>query len=246
VFWQLPFGVLSASVTTVLFPRMSRQAADGQTGALRESTSYGMRLLGALLTPAAVFFLVEGASMIGIAYERGAFTAADTRLTASVLSGYSVGLASVGLFTFLQRLFFALHDYRTPLWTAGVVVAVDVALSLWLKGTRWGVTGLAVANSAAFTFGLALLLAAARRRLARVDGRGLAAEAARVAAAMVPATLLLLGFRALTAAGRHGGVLIRLALLLGGFALFVSASIGLYRALGVQAARDLLARRRRG
>ena len=29
VFWQLPFGIFSASITTVLFPRMSRQAGAG-------------------------------------------------------------------------------------------------------------------------------------------------------------------------------------------------------------------------
>ncbi len=245
VFWQLPFGVLSASVTTVLFPRMSRQAAGGDTGALRQSTSYGLRLLGALLIPAAVFYLLEGRSMIVVAYERGAFTSAAAALTAAVLSGYSVGLASVGLFTFLQRLFFAVHDYRTPLWTAAVVVAIDVALSLWLKETALGVVGLAIANSAAFTVGLALLLAAARARLARIDGRRLAFDAARVAAAMLPPTLLLAGFRALTAGARAaGGVGLRLALVLAAFALFVSVTLLAYRAVGLEAARDLLSRRR--
>jgi putative peptidoglycan lipid II flippase len=245
VFWQLPFGVLSASVTTVLFPRMSRQAADRDFDSLRASTSYGLRLLGALLIPAALFFLLEGRSMISIAYERGAFTSGDTDLTSAVLTGYSVGLASVGLFTFLQRLFFAVHDFRTPLWTAAVVVAVDIALSLWLKETPLGVVGLAIANSAAFTVGLALLLGAARSRLSGIDGGRVALDAARVAAGMVPPVLLLLGFRALTAGARvawpPAG---RLALVLAAFALFVAATLAAFRALGLQAARDLLSRRR--
>jgi putative peptidoglycan lipid II flippase len=205
-----------------------------------------MRLLGALLVPAAVFFLIEGRSMIEVAYQRGAFTAAATDLTARVLTGYSVGLASVGLFTFLQRLFYALHDFRTPLWTAAVVVALDVGLSLWLKGTDLGVVGLAVANSSAFTVGLVLLVASARVRLARrIDGRRLALEAARVAAGMLLPTLALLGFRAVTASARaSGGVLARLGLVAAGFALFAGATLLVYRGLRVQAARDLLGRRR--
>jgi len=245
VFWQLPFGVLSASVTTVLFPRMSRQAAGGSTDALRESTSYGLRLLGALLVPAAIFFVIEGRAMIAVAYQRGAFTPSAADLTARVLTGYSTGLASVGLFTFLQRLFYAARDFRTPLWTAAVVVAIDVALSLWLKETAWGVVGLAVANSVAFTVGLVLLLAAARLRLAGLDGKRIALEAARVVAGMVPPTLLLLGFRLLTAAARvSGNTALRLALVLAGFVLFTAITLLAYRGLGVQAARDVLSRRR--
>ena len=245
MFWQLPFGVLSASVTTVLFPRMSRQAADRDIDALRATTSYGLRLLGALLVPASIFFLLEGRSMIAVAYQRGAFTSGATDLTSEVLSAYSVGLASVGLFTFLQRLFYAVHDFRTPLWTAVVVVVVDVALSLWLKETSLGVVGLAIANSAAFSVGLVLLLAAARARLGRIDGRRMAWDAVRVAAGMLPPVLLLAGFRALTAGAREAaGLGLRLALVLAAFALFVAATLAVYRLFGLQAARDLLGRRR--
>jgi putative peptidoglycan lipid II flippase len=241
VFWQLPFGVLSASVTTVLFPRMSRQAAEGDTDALRESTSYGMRLLGALLVPAAVFFVVEGRSMIEVAYQRGEFTAAASALTTNVLTGYSVGLASVGLFTFVQRVFYAVHDYRTPLWTAGVVAAVDIGLSIWLKDTPWGVVGLAVANSAAFTVGLVLLCAAAHARLRGLDGRRLVSEALRVTVGTGAAAGVLVAFRALTAGARlSAGVALKLALVLAGFALFLGATLAAYRVLRVQAATDLL------
>jgi putative peptidoglycan lipid II flippase len=40
VFWQLPFGIFSASITTVLFPRMSRQAGAGDAAGLAATLEY--------------------------------------------------------------------------------------------------------------------------------------------------------------------------------------------------------------
>ncbi len=245
VFWQLPFGVLSASVTTVLFPRMSRQAADGDTDALRESTSYGMRLLGALLVPAAVFFLLEGRSMIEVAYQRGAFTSAATgphrarahRLLRRARERRAVHVPAAPV----------LRAARLPAPRSGPPRSWSwpstSGLSIWLKGTALGVVGLAVANSSAFTVGLVLLVASARARLGRrIDGRRLALEAARVAAGMLPADARAAGLpradRLRARPRRPCGA--RLGLVLAGFALFAGVTLLVYRGLRVQAARDLL------
>ncbi len=133
VFWQLPFGIFSASVTTVLFPRMSRQAAAKDSAGLGESLQYGIRFLMVLLIPSAVLMGILGRPLIAVALQRGEFGAAETALTAAVLGGYSWGLFSVGAFTFLQRFFYSLQDFRTPLWTALITSVVDVAS---LSGSR--------------------------------------------------------------------------------------------------------------
>lgn len=179
VFWQLPFGIFSASITTVLFPAMSRHAAEGDTDELRRTVLSGLRGLLLLLIPAGVGLMVLGESMIAVALQRGAFTRSATVRAAQVLSWYSVGLFSVGAFTFLQRFFYACDDYRTPLWIAGVTVALDIALSLWLKETRLGVAGLAAANSIAFSVGLVIMLLRMRGPLGSVPVSHLGAPALR-------------------------------------------------------------------
>ena len=157
VFWQLPFGVFSASVSKVLFPRMSRAAARGDSTDLSRLIAEGLVFILALLLPAMLGYLVMGDLIISLALERGAFSAGASARAASVLSGYSLGFFSVGAFNLLQRASYALRDFNGPLLASAVVAVIDVVLSLWLKETPLGVVGLALANSVAFSAGALLL-----------------------------------------------------------------------------------------
>lgn len=165
VFWQLPFGIFGVSIVTVLFPLMSRQAAGGDFHAFSRTVAAGLRALALLLIPAGVGLAVLGRPLIAVALQRGAFSADATIRAANVLLGYSMGLFSVGAYTFLQRVYYALDDYRIPLRIALVTMVLDVGLSLWLKETPLGVVGLSVANSTAFTVGLVLFLLVLNRRV---------------------------------------------------------------------------------
>lgn len=163
VFWQLPLGVISASVTTVVFPALSRAAARSdaaETSRLLQGSAYALVLL---LVPAGVGLAVLSREIIAVGLQRGAFGLSDTLLAARVLRFYGPGLAFVGLFTLAQRARFAAGDTRGPFCVASVTVAVDIALSLWLKDTELGVAGLALASSCSYGLGSLALL-----RLSRV------------------------------------------------------------------------------
>jgi putative peptidoglycan lipid II flippase len=245
VFFQLPFGIFSVSIVTVLFPRMSRQAAAGDLPGLRFSVSYGLQFLLVLLVPATLLFLFMGREMIAVALQRRAFVLRGTIWTAEVLSAYSYGLFGLGAFTFLQRFFYARHDFRTPLFAALVVSAVDVLLSLWLRRTALLVRGLAVANSAAFTVGFLILLAAVRRVLGTLDGRGILRTCWRLAVSLVPFTAFLIGFRFVTRPiWQAGSSWSSLALLLSGALGSAAILLGMYWITGVEVLRDIIRRRR--
>ena len=183
VFWQLPFGIFSVSVVTAHFPRMSVYAAVGDAPALSRTFAGGLMMIVDLLLPPALFYLFFGEAVIRVALERMTFSAAGTALAGSVLAGYAAGLVGVGVFNFVQRYFFATRDYRSPFLAALLVAAIDIPLSLWLKETSLRVTGLAVANSIAFTAGAGALLVAARRRMPQLKGERLLGHLVRVVAA---------------------------------------------------------------
>lgn len=165
VFWQLPFGIFGAAITTVSFPAMSRQHANNDLDGLRQSVNGGLRALLLLLVPAGTGLAVLGEPIIAIALQRGAFTVPDTIRAAAVLRWYSIGLFSVAAYNFLQRFFYARGDYRTPLRIAIVTVTIDVLLSVYLKETALGVGGLALANSIAFTIGFLAFALQVHRRI---------------------------------------------------------------------------------
>ncbi|MCD6122580.1 MAG: murein biosynthesis integral membrane protein MurJ [Spirochaetales bacterium] len=154
VFWQLPFGIFSISVITVLFPRMSRQVESHDIGGLRESLTHGIKFIIIMMVPASVIYIFLGKEIIAVALQRYKFSHSGTVMAFHVLQGYSLGLLSVGTFNFFQRFFYSCKDYKTPLYSAMLVSIIDVAFSFWLKETYLRVAGLAVANTIAFTAGL--------------------------------------------------------------------------------------------
>ncbi len=198
VFWQLPFGIFSTSIVTVLFPRMSRQVSTEDTSGLRRTVSYGLRSLILLLVPSALIMMLLGNEIIAVAFQRGEFVLRNTIMTADVLFGYSIGLFSVAAFNFLQRFFYAAGNYKIPLITALVVLIIDVSLSLWLKETYLRVTGLAVANSIAFTAGLIILFYSTYRKLQFLFLRNIAITSMKTLIALLPLTAFLLLFKHLS------------------------------------------------
>ena len=172
VFFQFPFGIFSASITTVLYPRMSRQAVAGDRPALIESLQFGYRNLWALLLPSALILILLGEPIIAAAFQRRAFTAADTALTAQVLTAYAVGMPFVGLFNITQRAFYALGEVRKPLYCALAAVFVDITVSLiFIFVSNLGSTAPAWANSWAFIFAALLQFLILRRAVGFSLGR---------------------------------------------------------------------------
>ena len=197
IFWQLPQGILGVSIMTVLFPRMSRQAASDDREGLKRTLGFGIRGILALLVPSAIVLALMGREVVAVAFQRGEFELADTLRAADVLAAYCIGMASVSAFGFLQRFFYSNSDYRTPTITAVVVVIIDVGLSLWLKETALRVVGLAVANSVAFTVGAVALLVRTRRVVGGIELGAIATTLGKTLAATVPAVVAVVATRRL-------------------------------------------------
>jgi len=198
VFWQLPFGIFSASITTVLFPQMSRQAALKDTDGLRNSIQYGLNFLLVLLVPSAVVLSFFGKEIISVAYQRGMFTMKNTAMTAQVMAGYCVGLYCVGGFNFLQRYFYAKHNFRTPFYASIVLGVIDIFLSYLLIRTPLGVIGISLANSISFTVGFFILLYETWRSLGNIYGKKILLTLVKVTVSMVPLIIFFVVFKRIT------------------------------------------------
>ncbi len=235
VFWQLPFGIFSTSITTVLFPKMSRQVSQNDLQGLRESVQYGIRFLLALLIPSALVMGLMGREIISIAIQRGMFRTEDTEVTAFVLTGFCYGLFSVGAFNFLQRYFYSSKQYSFPFYVALGVLVIDVTLSLILKETYLGVAGLSIANSISFTLGLFVLFVYAYRQLKGIPLGSLGFTALKVCGASIPVGFVIIQMQALFGPyWRSGSSILGFGILLLELAIIASLYLGLYRLLKVE------------
>ncbi|MGL4524354.1 MAG: murein biosynthesis integral membrane protein MurJ [Spirochaetia bacterium] len=162
VFFQLPFGVFSASVNTVYYPQITRYVHQNAHEELQESLTSGLSLLLAFLLPCSFVLALLSHEIISVAFMRGAFQSVHVGLAARTLVGLCWGMFFTAGYNFLQRYFYAKSYLKAPFISAFFACFIDVILSLILIRTPLGVSGLAYANSLAFFisfFALILVMA---------------------------------------------------------------------------------------
>ena len=123
--YQLPQGIFSVAIATVLFPTLARFAARGEHENLRATMANGMRQILFVLLPATAAVLVLSEPMIRLIYQRGEFTPGQTTLVATALFWFAFSLPTNGLYLLQTRTFFSL---QRP-WMATGLAAVDLVVS---------------------------------------------------------------------------------------------------------------------
>ena len=161
--YQLPLGIVGIAIGIVLLPDLSRQLRAGRVDLVDHTQNRALEFAMALTLPAAVALVVMAHPIIALLFQRGSFAAADTAATAAALAAFAAGLPAFVLVKVFSPGFFAREDTRTPMWFAGVAVAVNVAVSLALFPFLAHV-GIAIATSLAGWVNTVLLAVTLHRR----------------------------------------------------------------------------------
>ncbi len=128
--FQLPYAIIGVSVITALLPRMSAHAAERRYPLVRDDFSTGVRLSSAVVVPAALLLIVLGAPLAEFLIAHGSTTVAEARYIGEVFGVFSLGLVPYMMFQLLLRVFYALHDSRTPMFIGVAVMAANIGISL--------------------------------------------------------------------------------------------------------------------
>ncbi|MDX6627316.1 MAG: putative peptidoglycan lipid flippase [Solirubrobacterales bacterium] len=155
--YQLPQGIFSVAIATVLFPTLARFANAGEIGNLRATMANGMRQILFVLLPAAAAILALSDPMIRLVYQRGAFEPAETTVVATALFWFAFSLPTNGLYLLQTRTFFSLQRpwQATSLAMIDLVVSAIAALALYkpygvggiVAGTGIGTTTAVIAQA---------------------------------------------------------------------------------------------------
>ena len=148
--YQLPQGIFSVAIATVLFPTLARFANAGALDDLRTTMANGMRQILFVLVPAAAAILVLSEPMIRLVYERGAFDPAETEVVSTALFWFAFSLPANGLFLLMTRTFFSLQRPWVPTWIAAgnLVLTAGAAWALYDLGVGGIVAATAIATAA--------------------------------------------------------------------------------------------------
>ena len=161
--FQLPLGVIGVAIGVVLLPTLSHKLRSGDHDAALASENRALEFALLLTLPSAVALFLAADPIMRVLFERGAFTAVDTRATASMLAALALGLPAYVMIKVLHPSFFAREDTKTPMIYAGISVAANVVLSLTLF-LLIGATGIALATTLSGWLNVALLIGNLRQR----------------------------------------------------------------------------------
>ncbi|HKF80118.1 MAG TPA: murein biosynthesis integral membrane protein MurJ [Thermoleophilaceae bacterium] len=145
--YQLPQGLFSIAIATILFPTLSRFAARGAVDDLRRTMTNGVRQVMLLLIPSAVVMAVLAEPITRLVYQRGAFGTGATDLVSTAMVWWSISLPFQGVSLLFSRTFFSLQRpwETTALSFANLVV--NTALAAALHGP-FGIGGIVIGTVA--------------------------------------------------------------------------------------------------
>lgn len=169
---QFPLGIFALSIGTAILPSLSRQASANEIDAFKETFAYAMKLVFFIILPSMVGLIILREPIVALLFQRGAFNAEDTRLTAYALMFYGIGLWAIAAVRIVVPAFYALQDTKTPVKIAIVSVIVNIILSIILMGPL-SHGGLALATSISSMLNFGLLIWALRTRLGTLGGKNI-------------------------------------------------------------------------
>ncbi len=142
---QLPLGVVGIAVGTALLPMLSKALTKGDIEQGRALFNRALEMCLFLALPAAVALAVIPLPLITVLFERGAFEASDSAVTAYVLMGYALGLPAYIAIKVFSTAHWARQDTVTPVRISVIATVLNIILSLILIQFI-GVAGIALAT----------------------------------------------------------------------------------------------------
>jgi len=154
--FQLPMGMFSVSVATVVLPELARSVSAGKREDLESTIDFALVSTLFLIVPTTAALLVLSYPLVSLIYFSGTVSAEDCREISRSIDGYTLGLFGVSFSAILTRIFYAFKDTKTPVmastWSLGLNLGLGVILA-----RSYATMGLALAVSLA-TYGNLLAL----------------------------------------------------------------------------------------
>lgn len=144
---ELILGVFVVSLTTALFPRLSRLFVQNNSSAMEKNLKDGLRLIAFVVIPVLGGIYITSDELIRLLFMRGKFDQTSLVMTVQALKFHILGLLFIGWNRILIIGFHARKDFKTPVKIAAIVLIVNIVGCLIFP--YWhGHAGIALAGTA--------------------------------------------------------------------------------------------------
>ncbi len=131
---QLPIGVFSLALSSVLLPVLSQSFAQNDKEKFNATFLQALRWSSLLLLPLTGWIMVHSLEIVTFLFEGGTFTAENSKLTAAALSAYALGIWGVTVQSLGVRALNASHRTALPALLGVFTLVVMVYCSLYFMG----------------------------------------------------------------------------------------------------------------
>jgi putative peptidoglycan lipid II flippase len=151
-------------LSTAALPYFSKMVANREWASCRRTLKTYARSITLVTVPITAALVVFSEPLIRIIFQRGAFTAADTRIVARVLAFLSLQIPFYMLAQIGVRLVSALKKNSVLMVISGVNMVLNIVFNLILM-RYWGVAGIALSTSFVYVVACGLVYASIARSL---------------------------------------------------------------------------------
>jgi putative peptidoglycan lipid II flippase len=159
-----PLGILSNMILVPLLPVFSRLKDPENWEELKTRIRQGILITAVAMLPLSALLVALAPPIVKLIYERAAFDAEATKITAAVLIAYSVGMFVYLGRDVLVRVFYALGDGDTPFRISIINIFLNALFDFFLVGP-FGAPGLILATVSVNALSMIMMLFVLNRRL---------------------------------------------------------------------------------
>jgi len=179
---QFPLALIGIALGTAVFPILSRYAARNEIEKVKGAASEALRLTLFVSVPASLGLALLARPVIRLFFEHGNFTPEAASRAAAVLVFYAAGVWIFCCLQIVVRIFYSMHDTKTPTKIAVGTMFLNLVLNLLLIGPL-DAAGLALATTVTAAVNLGALIWVFHRQAVHVWGGGMLTFGLRLLAA---------------------------------------------------------------
>ncbi|MCW6677776.1 murein biosynthesis integral membrane protein MurJ [Anaerococcus sp. NML200574] len=161
-------GVVTMTVATVSFPEIARLGQAGKIDQMKSSVSSAIIMTMLLVIPATFGMMALANPIIKLAFERNAFTSADTIVVAGLMFSYGPFIIFTSFIKILGNAFYSVGDAKTPVIIILIQQAINIVLNFILV-KFFGINGLALATAISTAIGTIIMLIAFSKKIGSLN-----------------------------------------------------------------------------
>lgn len=161
--YLLPVGVFGVSISTVIFPALSKAMSKNNLEIATDNIIKGLNILLFLIIPSTAVLTFYAPEVIRLTLSYGKFDEEAVRVTSQALLYYSIGLYFYTAIYLMTRAFYSVKDSKHPVKFSIISIIVNIVLNFLLINSM-EYRGLALSTSIASGVNFLLLMVVFRKK----------------------------------------------------------------------------------